>query len=51
MNANLMVDVTRIKSGILINVGVSAKIQNNIICAKKIIFRILLHAVVKMENI
>ena len=50
MNANLMVDVTRIKSGIIINVGVSTKIQNNIICAKKIIFRILLHAVVKMEN-
>ena len=31
VNANLMlVNVTRIKSGIMINVGVSAKIQKNI---------------------
>ena len=34
-------NVTQIKSGITINVGVSAKIQNKITCVKKIIFRIL----------
>ena len=43
-------NITRIKNGITINVGVSVKIQKNIICAKKIIFGILQHVVVKMVN-
>ena len=42
---------TRIKSGIMINVDVSAKIQKNIMHAKEIIFGILLQVVVKMLNI
>ena len=41
-------NVNQIKSGITINVDVSAK---SIIYVKKIIFGILLHVVVKMENI
>ena len=44
-------NATGIKSGTTINVGVRAKIQKNIVCVKKIIFGILLHAVVKMANI
>ena len=43
--------VTQMKSRITIIVGVSAKIRNNIMCAKKIIFGILLHVVAKMVNI
>ena len=43
-------NVIQAKNGITINVGVSVKIQKNIMCAKKIIFGILLHAVVKMAN-
>ena len=39
------------QSGITINVGVSAKIQKKIMCAKEIIFGILLHIFVKMANI
>ena len=42
---------TQIKSGILINDGASAKIQNNIACEKKIISGILQYVVVKMVNI
>ena len=38
------------KSGVAINVGVSAKTQKNIMSAKNIIFGILLYAVVKMLN-
>ena len=41
-------NVIQIKSGITINVSVSVK---NIIYVKKIIFRILLHVLAKMENI
>ena len=52
VNVNLMVEnVIKIKSEITINIGVSAKNQKNVICAKKIIFGILLHVVVKMVNI
>ena len=52
MNISLMiVNVTRIKSGILINVGVSAKIFKKIMRAKEIMFGILQHAVLKMMNI
>ena len=40
-----------IKSGTTISVGVSVKILNNIICAKEIIFWILLHVVVEMVKI
>ena len=36
---------------ITINVGASVKILKNIVCAKKIIFGILLHVVEKMVNI
>ena len=43
-------NVTQIKSGITINVGVKAKVQENIMCAKNIILRILLQVVVKMVN-
>ena len=49
---SLMIEnVTRIKSGIAINIGVSAKIQKSIIHLKKIIFGILRHVVVKLMNI
>ena len=41
-------NVTQINSGIMINVDVSLK---NIMYVKKIIFGIVLHVVVKMENI
>ena len=43
-------NVTRIKSGITINVGATVKIGKNIMCAKNIIFGILLHVVVKIKN-
>ena len=43
-------NVIQIKSGIKINVGVSVKIQKNIVCARKVIYEILLHVVVKMIN-
>ena len=42
-------NVTRIKSRIKINVDVSAKIKKKNMCAKKIIFGILLHVPVKMS--
>ena len=52
VNVNLMVkNVIRIKNGRVINVGVSVKIWKNIMCAKNIIFGILLHVVAKMVNI
>ena len=44
-------NVTRIKSRIMINVGIIAKIQKNIIDLKKIIFGMLLFAVLKVLNI
>ena len=48
-NINLMVEVvTQINVGIMIKVDVSVK---NFMYAKKIIFGILLHVIVKMENI
>ena len=40
-------NLIQIKIGIIINVDVSVE---NIICVKKIIFRILQHVVVKMVN-
>ena len=52
VNINSTVEnVTQIKSGTTINVGVTIKIRQNIICAKKIILGMLLHVVVKMVNI
>ena len=52
INVNVMVkNVTRIKIGITINVGASAKIRKNIMRLKKIIFGILLHIVLKKVNI
>ena len=44
-------DITRIKSGITVSVGVSVKILKNKVHVKKIIFGILLNVVVKMANI
>ena len=44
-------NVTQIKIRIMINVGMIAKIQKNIIDVKKIIFGMLLFAVLKMLNI
>ena len=52
VNVIFMVEnVIQIKSGITINVGASVKFLKNIVCAKKIIFGILLHVVEKMVNI
>ena len=49
VNVNLMQEnVTQIKSGITINVDVSAKIRENIICAKNFLMRILVHVLEKM---
>ena len=51
VNVNLIVEnVANIKSVITINVGVSVKIQQNIMFTKNTILRILLHVVVKTEN-
>ena len=44
-------NVTQIKSGITINVGVSVKIQKNIPCMKKVLYVILLNVVLKMLNL
>ena len=44
-------NVIQIKSGIMINFSVSAKIWKDIMCAKKIIFGILQHVVAKMVDI
>ena len=50
-NVSSMVgNVTRINSEITINTDASAKILNNIVHAKMILFGILLHSVVKMVN-
>ena len=52
MNVNLIVkNVIQTKSEITINVGESAKMRKNTVCAKKITFGILLHALVKMSFI
>ena len=52
INVELMEEnVVQIKNGITINVHASVKIQKIIVCAKKIIFGIVLHLVVKMVNI
>ena len=52
VNATLtVVNVARIKSGIMINVSVSAKIQKNIMHVKNMKFGILPHVIVKMVNI
>ena len=51
MNANvnlLKENVTRINAGKTINVNVSVK---NVMYVEKIMFGILLHVVVKMENV
>ena len=47
----MLESVTQIKSGITIIVGVSTKIQKNIMYLKKIVFGILQHVVAKMVNI
>ena len=49
INVNLMEQkIIQIKGGITINVDVSVKI---VVDVKKIMFGILLHVIVKMENI
>ena len=40
----------QLKSGITINVDVSAQIRENIMCTKKIILGILVHILVEMIN-
>ena len=51
-NVYLMVEsIIQIKSEITINVGAGVKIKKNIVCAKKIMFGILLRVVLKTENI
>ena len=44
-------NVYQIKSGIIINIDVSAKIRETIICLEKNIFGIPVHVLVKMFNI
>ena len=52
MNINLIVkNLTQIKNGITIIVGVSVKIRNNIVSTKKITFEIQQHVFAKMVNI
>ena len=43
--------VIQIKGGMTINVNLNAKTRENIMYVKKIIFRILVHVLVKMVNI
>ena len=51
VNVTLMAkNVTWIKNGITISVGVSVKIHKSIVCTKKVILGILQHVVVKMVN-
>ena len=51
MNVILIVkNVTGIKNGTLISVGVSVKTQKNIVCLRKYIFGILQHEVAEMVN-
>ena len=51
VNVTLMAkNVTWIKTGITISVGVSVKIHKSIVCTKKVILGILQHVVVKMVN-
>ena len=48
VNVNLMIEnLIQIKSGITINTDVSAKIRENIVCVKKIIFGVLVLVLVK----
>ena len=45
------INVIYIKSGVTIHFDVSVKIRKNIVCAKKIMYGILLYVVAKMANI
>lgn len=52
VNVNLIIEnVIQIEKGITINVEVSAKIQKNIVYAKNIVTRVLLHVLSKIANI
>ena len=52
INVNLIVEnVIQIKSGISINVDGGAKIRENVVCVKKILFVILANVLAKMINI
>ena len=51
MNVSLIVkNLTQIKSGTTIGVGVSLIISKNIVCVKKVIFGILQNVAAKMVN-
>ena len=51
INVNLMEEnVIQIKGGSTTKVDVSAKVQENIICAIKMIFVVQVHVLVKMAN-
>ena len=51
INVNLMEkNVIQIKGGSTTKVDVSAKVQENIICAIKMIFVVQVHVLVKMAN-
>ena len=41
-------NITQIKSGLTINVDVSAKTQASIICAKRIIFGVLIYVLMEV---
>ena len=52
VNVNLMLEnLSQIKSGITINVDVNARIWENIMYARKVIFGVLVHVFVKLVNI
>ena len=52
VNVNLIIEnVIQIEKGITINVEMSAKIQKNIVYAKNIVTRVLLHVLSKIANI
>ena len=52
VNVNLIIEnVMQIEKGITINVEMSAKIQKNIVYAKNIVTRVLLHVLSKIANI
>ena len=44
-------NVIQTRKGATINISLSVKIQNYIVCVRKIMFGILLHVVAKLVNI
>ena len=47
----MLENLSQIKSGITINVDVNARIWENIMYARKVIFGVLVHVFVKLVNI